>query len=277
MGRAQKYSGHIKCPECKVPTPFSLERDVLEQLPPNLYLLGVMLARQLGLRRVPSSSPAMTSSLLGEYRPMNITSPVQEKAAVEESCEECGCPATSKCLQCVGLYCETCFKVVHAASKSMRRHSCIPASEALRPPTTCHTHPTEALKHFCQEDHMPVCLDCTITGDHKGHSIISLVDAADNYRDKLRPTISSAIGTLQHMKDLEGSVSEQLPVLSQQSMVQARELQTSFMNFHSLLQRRSVNSVCVFFVLMCVSSVFAGSCRWWRSWLWQRTLVLTHC
>ena len=35
----------------QVPTPFSLERDVLEQLPPNLYLLGVMLARQLGLRR----------------------------------------------------------------------------------------------------------------------------------------------------------------------------------------------------------------------------------
>ena len=68
-------------------------------------------------------------------------------------------------------------QVVHAASKSMRRHSCIPASEALRPPTTCHTHPTEVLKHFCQEDHMPVCLDCTITGDHKGHSIISLVDA----------------------------------------------------------------------------------------------------
>ena len=33
-------------------------------------------------------------------------------STVEEPCEECGvCPATAKCLQCVGLYCETCFKV----------------------------------------------------------------------------------------------------------------------------------------------------------------------
>ena len=36
-------------------THFNCDYDVLDQLPPNLYLLGIMVAKQLGLKRFAGS------------------------------------------------------------------------------------------------------------------------------------------------------------------------------------------------------------------------------
>ena len=66
---------------------------------------------------------------------------------------------------------------VHASSNILRRHTSISASEALCPPVMCHTHPTELLKYFCQDDKVPICSGCAITGTHKGHTVVSLADA----------------------------------------------------------------------------------------------------
>ena len=41
----------------------------------------------------------------------------------------------------------------------------------------CHAHPTELLKYFCQDDEVPICSGCAITGTHKGHAVVSLADA----------------------------------------------------------------------------------------------------
>ena len=45
----------------------------------------------------------------------------------------------------------------------------------------CHAHPTELLKYFCQDDEVPICSGCAITGTHKGHAVVSLADAVSVY------------------------------------------------------------------------------------------------
>ena len=66
---------------------------------------------------------------------------------------------------------------VHACSNILRRHTSIPASEALCPPAMCHTHPTELLKYFCEDDKVPICSGCAIMGTHRGHAVVSVADA----------------------------------------------------------------------------------------------------
>ena len=58
----------------------------------------------------------------------------------------------------------------------MRKHRSVPASEGLGAPENCPLH-NETLKHFCQLDEVPICSECSITGQHHGHDVISLASA----------------------------------------------------------------------------------------------------
>uniref|UniRef100_UPI00398E37BB E3 ubiquitin-protein ligase TRIM7-like n=1 Tax=Pristiophorus japonicus TaxID=55135 RepID=UPI00398E37BB len=79
------------------------------------------------------------------------------------------------------------------------------------PETQCHEH-NEVLEFYCEDDGECVCGPCTITGRHKSHTLMSLVKAQVELKEKLRKEIENLRIIQQncHFKhqDLEISESE---------------------------------------------------------------------
>nr|XP_015801872.2 zinc-binding protein A33 [Nothobranchius furzeri] len=48
----------------------------------------------------------------------------------------------------------------------------------------CEEH-EEKLKLYCEDDQLPICLVCGMSREHKTHNVIPIIEAFENYRDKL--------------------------------------------------------------------------------------------
>ncbi|XP_068120937.1 E3 ubiquitin-protein ligase TRIM39-like [Hyperolius riggenbachi] len=89
-------------------------------------------------------------------------------------------PATKSCLQCETSLCD----------HHLRKHD-RSGEHTLLPPTTelgkrkCSVH-KEILKYYCTEDAACVCESCTVIGEHEGHKMMSLDEASEEKKKKLR-------------------------------------------------------------------------------------------
>nr|XP_025046441.1 zinc finger protein RFP-like isoform X2 [Pelodiscus sinensis] len=54
--------------------------------------------------------------------------------------------------------------------------------------TMCEKH-NEALKIFCQEDQIPICLVCQVSRDHKDHTVAPIDEAAEVYKDQIHSSM----------------------------------------------------------------------------------------
>ncbi|XP_068108996.1 E3 ubiquitin-protein ligase TRIM39-like [Hyperolius riggenbachi] len=89
-------------------------------------------------------------------------------------------PATKSCLQCETSLCD----------HHLRTHD-MSGEHTLLPPTTdlgkrkCSVH-KEILKYYCTEDAVCVCASCSAIGGHVGHKMLSLHEASEEKKKKLR-------------------------------------------------------------------------------------------
>ena len=74
---------------------------------------------------------------------------------------------------------------VHRSSKLLSRHSSRPAppsshasdsSAALAESRCCPLHAGRPLEYYCTDDDVAVCSHCSISGEHKGHTVEALSD-----------------------------------------------------------------------------------------------------
>lgn len=99
-----------------------------------------------------------------------------------DNCEEN--PAKFLCKTCVGHLCEQC-KRKHDMKKLTRNHeimSLISNNENTIDLQYCTKHTKKKLERFCNRCSKPVCTDCIIKY-HKGHSVKSLSEAYDEFKD----------------------------------------------------------------------------------------------
>eukprot|EP00731_Ephydatia_muelleri_P018001 Em0011g41a len=162
-------------------------------------------------------------------------------SAEQEKCEECGIKsATLKCLQCVGLYCDNCFKTAHAASKSMNRHTPVAVAKVKCLLKGCPVHPEETAKLYCEDDEMVVCSECCRIGEHIGHSVLPFAEVAERHFVKLKGQIPSCVNSLKRLNDMEQAMWERLTEVRKDFHVRSAEIATAFTGLFVHLQRREL-------------------------------------
>ncbi|XP_068108040.1 E3 ubiquitin-protein ligase TRIM11-like [Hyperolius riggenbachi] len=109
------------------------------------------------------------------------TQPDQEASGVHCTyCVDSPVPAVMSCLHCDASMCD----------KHLRVHSKAPEHVLCAPTTSpetrkCSIH-KEILKYYCTEDAACVCVSCYVIGGHVGHKMMSLDEASEEKKNKLR-------------------------------------------------------------------------------------------
>ncbi|XP_068128242.1 E3 ubiquitin-protein ligase TRIM62-like [Hyperolius riggenbachi] len=147
---SQEESGGYSCPEC---------RERFQERP--------ALNRNITLRNI-------IENVLS-------TQPGQEDSEVFCShCVDSPVPAVKSCLLCEVSLCD----------KHLRVHSKAPEHVFCDPNTSlksrkCSVH-REVFKYYCTEDAACVCVSCFVVGEHVGHKMMSLDEASEEKKKKLR-------------------------------------------------------------------------------------------
>ncbi|XP_068121772.1 E3 ubiquitin/ISG15 ligase TRIM25-like [Hyperolius riggenbachi] len=133
-------------------------------------------------QRIYKKRPEMirNTALLNICEAFHATETDQEQTGI--FCNYCDfpVPATKSCLQCETSLCD----------HHLRRHDRT-GGHTLLPPTTdlgkrkCSVH-KELLDYYCTEDAACVCVSCSVIGGHVGHKMMSLDEASEEKKKKLR-------------------------------------------------------------------------------------------
>ncbi|XP_068121819.1 E3 ubiquitin-protein ligase TRIM8-like [Hyperolius riggenbachi] len=146
----QEGSGGYSCPECR------------EQ-----YMERPALQRNIALRKIAESFLS--------------TQPDQEEAGVHCTyCIHSPVAAVMSCLHCDASMCDNHLRV---HSKSPKHVLCDPNTSLEN--RKCSVH-KEILKYYCTEDSACVCVSCSVIGGHVGHKMMSLDEASEEKKKKLR-------------------------------------------------------------------------------------------
>ncbi|XP_061433793.1 E3 ubiquitin-protein ligase TRIM11-like [Lethenteron reissneri] len=104
-------------------------------------------------------------------------------AVVCDNCADGHTPAVKTCLRCEMSFCATHLRP-HVENPRLSDHVLV-APIANLEERRCKEH-REELKYFCEQDKIPVCTGCTITGDHPGHRVITVEKAQQTRQEELR-------------------------------------------------------------------------------------------
>ncbi|XP_061434218.1 E3 ubiquitin/ISG15 ligase TRIM25-like [Lethenteron reissneri] len=104
-------------------------------------------------------------------------------AVVCDNCCDGQTPAVKTCLRCEMSLCAT-HLMSHIENPRLSDHVLVAPTANLEE-RRCREHRDE-LKYFCEQDKIPVCTGCTITGDHSGHRVITVEKAQQTRQEELR-------------------------------------------------------------------------------------------
>eukprot|EP00735_Rhodelphis_limneticus_P013639 TRINITY_DN7590_c0_g1::TRINITY_DN7590_c0_g1_i1::g.1931::m.1931 TRINITY_DN7590_c0_g1::TRINITY_DN7590_c0_g1_i1::g.1931 ORF type:complete len:781 (-),score=109.97,sp/Q00808/HETE1_PODAS/36.36/1e-50,sp/Q00808/HETE1_PODAS/36.03/8e-50,sp/Q00808/HETE1_PODAS/34.17/4e-39,sp/Q00808/HETE1_PODAS/30.69/1e-29,sp/Q00808/HETE1_PODAS/32.00/3e-16,WD40/PF00400.27/2.3e-11,WD40/PF00400.27/6e-09,WD40/PF00400.27/0.0074,WD40/PF00400.27/1.6e-06,WD40/PF00400.27/5.9e-09,WD40/PF00400.27/1.5e-08,WD40/PF00400.27/2e-11,zf-B_bo len=115
---------------------------------------------------------------------------VESKQKAMSSIPLCSCKQTEAkwaCGPCDASLCDQCIEK-HNELPWLKSHPIVPARPKgkVRKMMNCPEHEDEPLKYFCAIDECLMCRDCVQVGSHKGHSSVSLKDAAANCNTKMK-------------------------------------------------------------------------------------------
>ncbi|XP_068110641.1 E3 ubiquitin-protein ligase TRIM39-like isoform X3 [Hyperolius riggenbachi] len=113
------------------------------------------------------------------------TQPEQQSEVHCTYCVDSPVPAVMSCLMCEASMCD---KHLRVHSKAPEHVLCAPATS---PETRkCSIH-KEILKYYCTEDAACVCVSCYVIGGHVGHKMMSLDEASEKKKQKLKSDLQT--------------------------------------------------------------------------------------
>uniref|UniRef100_A0A8C5Q2Q4 Uncharacterized protein n=1 Tax=Leptobrachium leishanense TaxID=445787 RepID=A0A8C5Q2Q4_9ANUR len=95
-------------------------------------------------------------------------------------CIQSPVPAAKTCLRCEASLCENHLRV-HSRTEE---HVLIEPTTSLGK-RKCSVH-KEILKYYCCEDQTCICVSCSLAGEHRGHQMLTLNEAFQRTKEKLR-------------------------------------------------------------------------------------------
>jgi len=104
--------------------------------------------------------------------------------------------ATTYCLQCQEAFCEPCANV-HRNQKLSRDHKLLQFGDKMKPeelyaqypPANCDKHVDEALKIYCHDCRLVICMMCYIK-DHNSHKCSDINEVVDEFRQQMKTDVS---------------------------------------------------------------------------------------
>ncbi|XP_072900896.1 E3 ubiquitin/ISG15 ligase TRIM25-like [Hemitrygon akajei] len=119
------------------------------------------------------------------HSPVAATS-AQTAPVMCEYCIEKPTPAVKTCLKCETSFCSRHLQP-HLTKQIYKDHNLInPTADLTR--RQCPSH-GKVFEFYCEQDEVCVCMSCTIVGDHKSHSLLSLEQAKDKLKEKLKKNV----------------------------------------------------------------------------------------
>ncbi|XP_069491145.1 E3 ubiquitin-protein ligase TRIM39-like isoform X2 [Ambystoma mexicanum] len=73
----------------------------------------------------------------------------------------------------------------------------------------CREH-EEKLKLFCEDDQRPICVVCSMSRDHKPHTVLPISEAAQEYKGNIMKKRESILSTFEHLKQFLEKEKQQL-------------------------------------------------------------------
>nr|DBA27673.1 TPA: hypothetical protein GDO54_008141 [Pyxicephalus adspersus] len=150
---SQKTSGVYKCPRCK---------KQFEEQP--------AVQENISLRHIADH--------------FFSTQPKQEETGIFCTyCIHSQVPAIKTCVLCEASLCDNHLKVHSKSPEHMLSDPTISLEHR-----KCSVH-NEILKYFCSNDRVCICISCSLAGDHKGHQIELLPEAAGKMRESIKEVL----------------------------------------------------------------------------------------
>ncbi|KAF0290186.1 hypothetical protein FJT64_001245 [Amphibalanus amphitrite] len=166
--------GHSVCEECVraaaaksplMPCPLCQQITVVQDktLPPDAFINGCLVLN-VRPRLNEESLTFVTAKKTKQLVPEKAVKPTLSE---KEKCEECGTNYGSLlCAKCEDTrFCTGCFQ-----------------------------------KYYCTDDEVAVCSHCSISGEHKGHTVEPLSDRNARRRPELEEAVQRAQGTLRRLR-----------------------------------------------------------------------------
>ncbi|XP_068121828.1 E3 ubiquitin-protein ligase TRIM39-like [Hyperolius riggenbachi] len=217
--------GHNFCRGCITQT-WDLRDDLTENKCPECQRI---------YRRRPELRQNTTLHQIAEV--FHATETDQEQTGVFCNYCEFPVPATKSCLQCETSLCD----------HHLRRHD-KSGGHTLLPPTTdlgkrkCSVH-KEILEYYCVKDAACVCASCYVIGEHVGHKILSLDEASEEKKKKLRNDqrklmveAEKAEKIVQSLEDLRRNVQEKADGETERVTTLFRDLRKQLQNPKKIIQ-----------------------------------------
>ncbi|XP_061434217.1 LOW QUALITY PROTEIN: E3 ubiquitin/ISG15 ligase TRIM25-like [Lethenteron reissneri] len=104
-------------------------------------------------------------------------------AVVCDNCSDGQTSAAKTCLRCEMSYCARHARP-HLENPRLRDHVLVAPTANLEE-RRCSEHRQELIL-YCEQDEIPVCLVCAVTGDHSGHRVITVERAQQTRQEELR-------------------------------------------------------------------------------------------
>jgi hypothetical protein len=169
---------------------------------------------------------------------------LKESNEFDDQCDLCkDAHATKWCVTDSAKLCDECDTKIHDGNAIHETHNRMDLPEGRALMEVCPIHSDQRVQYYCPECHVPVCIECKMTGSHsKGeaasHPLITIreaydkaLEAADNEdpiitkrKGVIADKIAAADTTLNEVVDNLGAVEAELTALFQQATIQARRL-----------------------------------------------------
>ncbi|XP_043942049.1 zinc-binding protein A33-like isoform X1 [Protopterus annectens] len=101
----------------------------------------------------------------------------------------------------------------------------------------------EALKLFCQEDESPLCVICTVSIKHAGHSFLSLQGTVNIFQDKLKNASSLLKSKLKDIKELQNHQEQEISNFQNKSSCLEQHIKSEFGKLRHFLQDKEVTLI----------------------------------
>uniref|UniRef100_H3A7V3 Tripartite motif containing 25 n=1 Tax=Latimeria chalumnae TaxID=7897 RepID=H3A7V3_LATCH len=131
----------------------------------------------------------------------------QESRIFCDYCLEDDVPAVMGCVQCEAFFCVTHLRP-HSEKVYLKEHVLLEPTEVISL-HKCMEH-KEVLKLYCKEDRVCVCMLCSIVGQHKQHTIVTIEEAKNEVQvallEKLKELNAKKMKTEKEVKHLSSAI-----------------------------------------------------------------------
>ncbi|XP_072490736.1 pyrin [Notamacropus eugenii] len=170
---------------------------------------------------------------------------------MQESCSICqdmvGEPSRSSCTHHIRyhrnvghnvcLQCQAMFPKNFQHSKSLGNIPTNFQEPVLSPGSIpcCEYHPKQLQLLFCKDHGKTICLSCSMSLEHKGHRILSIEEAAQNYKEQLQSRLEHLKKVREIAEEKKSQGNETMAAFLSKTETQKRQITSRMMQLHQFL------------------------------------------